>query len=180
MGQLSRTHCFGGLTIEKRHGEGIPCPLCFAPTVVKDSRGYKNDPAIRRRRMCKDCGYRFSTVEQVTVKSRIYVSKRDGSREPFDKEKLKASLRIALAKRNVTEERIDRIAQGIAECIDDTNNNKSTRSKGGYLLVTSVGIGDLVMQSLKQLDPISYVRYCSVFNRFHSLADYQVLLDTFH
>jgi len=158
----------------------MSCPLCHYPKCATlDSRGYHDADVVRRRRECISCGYRFTTYEQVIIRGDIVVSKRDGNREVFKLSKVENSLRMALAKRNVTPERIERIAQAVAETIDfGADGAAGKTARGHYRLVTSAHIGQLVMESLRELDPVAYVRYASIHRRFHCLADYQRLLDT--
>lgn len=157
---------------------GMSCPLCHSKCKTTDSRGYWHEDVVRRRRACLSCGYKFTTHEQVVIRGDIVVTKRSGSREPFDMDKLKKSLAMALTKRNITPERIQRMAQSIGEALDFGDDIKHKSQKGEYRLVTSAYIGHLAMESLKALDPVGYVRYASIHRRFYSADDFQKLLDT--
>jgi transcriptional repressor NrdR len=153
---------------------GMGCPLCHGKCKTLTSVGVLVEGVVRRRRLCKLCGHRFTTHEMVSKRGDIVVSKRDGNREIFKIEKLEKSLNLALSKRNITPERIERIANSIADTIDFGESKMS----GRYRLVTSAYIGQMVMESLKELDPVAYVRYASIHRRFYCLEDYQKILDT--
>lgn len=138
------------------------CPYCgFADSVVKDSRPAEEDTAVRRRRGCPQCGGRFTTFERVQLRDLI-VLKRDGRKAVFDREKLKRSVKIALQKRPVSEEQLDQMISGIVRRLENT---------GEAELPTSA-IGQMVMESLKPLDPVAFVRYASVYKDFKSPADF--------
>lgn len=159
---------------------GMSCPVCHFMTKIIDTRGYWNEDTVRRRRVCvnPECGYRFSTYESVKIRSDIIVSKRNGSSEPFDLPKLEKSLSLATNKyRMITKERIHRIGLSIAQMIDVTKGDHIP-TKGAYRLVDSKWLAQAVMESLKELDPISYIRYASIHYRFYSLDQYQTLLDS--
>ena len=138
------------------------CPYCgFADSVVKDSRPAEEDTAVRRRRGCPQCGGRFTTFERVQLRD-LVVLKRDGRKAVFDREKLKRSVKIALQKRPVSEEQLDQMISGIVRRLENT---------GEAELPTSA-IGQMVMESLKPLDPVAFVRYASVYKDFKSPADF--------
>lgn len=160
---------------------GMSCPLCHERCKTVDVRGYWYDDCVRRRRECLVCGHRFTTYEEMRIRGTIVVSKRDGDREPFDVQKLKKSLAMALVKRNITPERINRMALSIGEAVDfaEEKDYKRKTQLYEYRLVSSAYIGMLAMESLKALDPVGYVRYASIHRRFYSLDDYQKILDTF-
>jgi len=140
----------------------LRCPYCgFADSVVKDSRPAEEDTAVRRRRGCPQCGGRFTTFERVQLRDLI-VLKRDGRKAVFDREKLKRSVKIALQKRPVSEEQLDQMISGIVRRLENT---------GEAELPTSA-IGQMVMESLKPLDPVAFVRYASVYKDFKSPADF--------
>lgn len=159
----------------------MSCPLCHERCKTVDVRGYWYDDCVRRRRECLVCGHRFTTYEEMRIRGTIVVSKRDGDREPFDVQKLKKSLAMALVKRNITPERINRMALSIGEAVDfaEEKDYKRKTQLYEYRLVSSAYIGMLAMESLKALDPVGYVRYASIHRRFYSLDDYQKILDTF-
>src|SRR5215471_129559 len=142
------------------------CPYCGCEnTQVKDSRPTEENQAIRRRRNCEDCGGRFTTFERVQLRE-ITVIKRSGRRMPFDREKLSRSVEVALRKRPIQSERIDRMVSGIVRQLE---------SMGEQEMPSSV-IGELVMDALKGLDPVAYVRFASVYRDFREAADFQEVL----
>ncbi|OJX81023.1 transcriptional regulator NrdR [Magnetospirillum sp. 64-120] len=142
------------------------CPFCgHDDTQVKDSRPTEDNSAIRRRRSCPECGSRFTTFERVQIRD-LVVIKKDGSRSPFDREKLLKSLRIALRKRPVEEEQVERIANGIHRRLESMGENE----------VPSKYIGELVMDVLMDLDKVAYVRYASVYRNFREAKDFEDFL----
>ena len=142
------------------------CPYCGATdTQVKDSRPTEDDNAIRRRRNCVECGGRFTTFERVQLRE-LTVLKRSGRRVPFDREKLSRSVEIALRKRPIQPERIDRMVSGIVRQLE---------SMGEQEMPSSV-IGELIMEALKGLDPVAYVRFASVYRDFREAADFHEVL----
>ena len=142
------------------------CPYCGCEnTQVKDSRPTEENQSIRRRRNCEDCGGRFTTFERVQLRE-IIVIKRSGRRMPFDREKLSRSVEVALRKRPIQHDRIERMVSGIVRQLE---------SMGEQELPSSV-IGELVMEALKGLDPVAYVRFASVYRDFREAADFQEVL----
>jgi transcriptional repressor NrdR len=142
------------------------CPFCgHEDTQVKDSRPAEDGAAIRRRRFCASCGQRFTTVERVQLRELVVV-KSDGRRVPFEPEKLSRSIRIALRKRPVTEERIDRIVNGIVRQLEAS----------GETDITSSQIGEHVMDTLKEVDEVAYVRFASVYRDFREARDFEAFL----
>ncbi|MGE4280464.1 MAG: transcriptional regulator NrdR [Magnetospirillum sp.] len=142
------------------------CPFCgHDDTQVKDSRPTEDNSAIRRRRSCPECGSRFTTFERVQIRD-LVVIKKDGARSPFDREKLLKSLRIALRKRPVEEEQVERIANGIHRRLESMGENE----------VPSKYIGELVMDVLMDLDKVAYVRYASVYRNFREAKDFEDFL----
>jgi transcriptional repressor NrdR len=142
------------------------CPYCSCEnTQVKDSRPTEENQSIRRRRNCEDCGGRFTTFERVQLRE-ITVIKRSGRRVPFDREKLSRSVEIALRKRPIQPERIDRLVSGIVRQLE---------SMGEQEMPSSV-IGELIMEALKGLDPVAYVRFASVYRDFREAADFHEVL----
>ena len=142
------------------------CPYCGCEnTQVKDSRPTEENQAIRRRRNCEDCGGRFTTFARVQLRE-IVVIKRAGRRVPFDREKLSRSVEIALRKRPIQPERVDRMVSGIVRQLQSM----------GELEVSSSVIGELVMDALKGLDPVAYVRFASVYRDFREAADFHEVL----
>lgn len=138
------------------------CPYCgSADSVVKDSRPAEDDNAVRRRRGCTNCGGRFTTFERVQLRDLIVV-KRDNRRAPFDRDKLRRSVSIALQKRPVSEEKLDHMISGIVRRLENM----------GEAEIQTSTIGEMVMESLKELDPVAFVRYASVYKDFKSPADF--------
>jgi len=138
------------------------CPFCGQDdTAVKDSRPTEDGAAIRRRRSCTACGQRFTTIERVQLRE-LVVIKADGRRVPFEREKLARSIRIALRKRPVEEERIERIVNGIVRKLEAS----------GETDITSKQIGELVMETLKEVDEVAYVRFASVYRDFREAKDF--------
>ena len=141
------------------------CPFCGCPdTQVKDSRP-TDDAAIRRRRVCPDCGGRFTTFERVQLRE-LTVQKRSGRRVPFDRDKLGRSIEVALRKRPVDQERVERLISGLVCQLEGA----------GEAEVTSEEIGSLVMDALKGLDEVGYVRFASVYKDFREVQDFRDLL----
>ncbi|MBU6320771.1 MAG: transcriptional regulator NrdR [Alphaproteobacteria bacterium] len=138
------------------------CPFCgFADSVVKDSRPAEEDTAVRRRRGCPQCGGRFTTFERVQLRELIVI-KRDGRRTPFEREKLRRSLKIALQKRPVSEDQLDQMISGIVRRLENMGETE----------IPTSSIGEMVMDSLGGLDPVAYVRYASVYKDFRSPSDF--------
>ncbi len=142
------------------------CPFCgHEDTQVKDSRPADDGSAIRRRRLCGNCGQRFTTIERVQLRE-LVVLKSDGRRVPFDRDKLARSIRIALRKRPVEEERIERIVNGIVRQLEASGEND----------VPSKQVGELVMETLKEVDAVAYVRFASVYRDFREARDFEAFL----
>ncbi|WP_265515484.1 transcriptional regulator NrdR [Nitratireductor luteus] len=142
------------------------CPYCQSEdTQVKDSRPAEDGIAIRRRRACPDCGGRFTTFERVQLRDLVVV-KRSGRKVPFDRDKLARSFDIALRKRNVEPERIERAVSGIVRQLENSGESE----------VASDEVGLLVMEALKSLDDVAYVRYASVYRNFREAKDFQDVL----
>ncbi|MGD9805817.1 MAG: transcriptional regulator NrdR [Hyphomicrobiaceae bacterium] len=142
------------------------CPYCSGEnTQVKDSRPTEENTSIRRRRVCPDCGGRFTTFERVQLRE-ILIIKRSGRRMPFDRDKLARSIEVALRKRPVDSERVERMISGIVRQLE---------SMGETELPSSV-IGGLVMEALRGLDAVAYVRFASVYRDFREAADFQEVL----
>ena len=139
------------------------CPYCSSlDTQVKDSRPTEDSAAIRRRRVCLSCGFRFTTFERVQLRE-LTVTKNNGQREPFDRDKLVRSLTLALQKRPVDAERIDRVVNSIQRRLE---------SSGESEIPTKV-IGELVMDALANLDKVAYVRFASVYRNFREARDFE-------
>ena len=142
------------------------CPFCgHDDTQVKDSRPSAAGSAIRRRRFCTGCSQRFTTIERVQLRELIVV-KSDNRRVPFDRDKLSRSVRIALRKRPVQEERIERIVNGIVRQLEASGESD----------IPSQQIGELVMETLKEVDAVAYVRFASVYRNFREAKDFEAFL----
>jgi transcriptional repressor NrdR len=142
------------------------CPFCGNDdTQVKDSRPAEDGASIRRRRSCPACGNRFTTFERVQLRELIVV-KSDGRRMPFDRDKLARSVRIALRKRPFDEERIERIVNGIQRRLEVEADSE----------VTSRRIGDVVLDTLRDVDEVAYVRFASVYRNFREAKDFRAFL----
>jgi transcriptional repressor NrdR len=142
------------------------CPFCgHEDTQVKDSRPTEDNSAIRRRRQCPACGARFTTFERVQLRE-LTVVKKDGTREPFERDKLERSLSIALRKRPVEPDRIDRMINGLVRRLE---------SMGESEVPTDV-IGEMVMEGLESLDPVAYVRFASVYKNFREAKDFEAFV----
>ena len=146
------------------------CPFCGHPdTQVKDSRPAEDGNAIRRRRQCPSCAARFTTFERVQLRE-LTVLKKSGRRVPFDREKLSRSIQLAIQKRNIEADRIDQMISGIVRRLEST----------GETDVTSDRVGELVMEGLKNLDAVAYVRYASVYKDFHRVEDFREFITDEH
>jgi len=142
------------------------CPFCgHDDTQVNDSRPTEDNQAIRRRRFCDGCKQRFTTIERTQLRE-LTVVKSDGRRVPFDRDKLARSIRIALRKRPIQEERVERIVNGIVRQMEASGDSD----------VPSKQIGELVMDTLKEVDPVAYVRFASVYRDFREAKDFQAFL----
>ncbi len=139
------------------------CPFCgHMDTQVKDSRPTEDNVAIRRRRYCPACGSRFTTFERVQLRE-LTVVKKDGSKMAFDRDKLLRSLRIALRKRPVDDERVERIVNSIQRRLETLGENE---------IPTKI-VGEMVMDHLADLDQVAYVRFASVYRNFHEAKDFE-------
>lgn len=142
------------------------CPYCGSlDTQVKDSRPTDDHASIRRRRVCPDCGGRFTTFERVQLRE-LTVVKRSGRRTAFDRDKLQTSIEVALRKRPVAPERIERMVNGIVRQLESAGEGE----------VSSSTIGELVMEGLKSLDDVAYVRFASVYKNFREARDFEAIL----
>ena len=142
------------------------CPYCSNDdSQVKDSRPTDDGTAIRRRRVCTACGGRFTTFERVQLRE-LTVVKRSGRRVPFDRDKLLRSVQIALRKRPVEPDKLDRLVNSIVRQLESQGENE----------VDSGQIGELVMAGLKALDDVAYVRFASVYRDFREAKDFKSLL----
>ena len=139
------------------------CPFCaHDDSQVKDSRPTEDNTAIRRRRQCESCGARFTTFERVQLRE-ISVIKSNDTREPFDREKIEQSVALACRKRGVTQERLDQLVSGIQRQIETLGESE----------VASKSIGEMVMDGLRQLDSVAYIRFASVYRDFSEARDFE-------
>lgn len=143
------------------------CPYCGSlETQVKDSRPTDDASSIRRRRVCPDCAGRFTTFERVQLRE-LTVVKKSGRRVPFDRDKLMRSLEVALRKRAVEPTRVERMVNGIVRQLESQSDGD----------ITTDHIGELVMEGLKALDGVAYVRFASVYRNFREARDFNQLID---
>ena len=142
------------------------CPNCASlDTQVKDSRPTEDSSVIRRRRVCLACNFRFTTFERVQLRE-LVVIKRNGRRVPFDRDKLLRSVQIALRKRPVEPERIDELVSKIVRELESQGESE----------ITSETIGEMVMEHLRALDDVAYVRFASVYRNFREAKDFEAVL----
>jgi transcriptional repressor NrdR len=143
------------------------CPFCgHNDTQVKDSRPTEDNAAIRRRRFCPSCGARFTTFERVQLRE-LTILKKSGKRAPFDRDKLERSIQISLRTRPVDQDRFERMVTGIQRRLE---------SMGEAEIPSSV-IGEMVMDSLANLDPVAYVRFASVYRNFREAKDFEEFVE---
>ena len=137
------------------------CPFCaHEASQVKDSRPSEDGAAIRRRRQCEACGARFTTFERVQLRD-LTVIKKDGEREPFDRDKLARSIAIACRKRDIASDKIDRLVSSIQRQLETRGDE-----------VQAAEIGEAVMDGLKALDHVAYIRFASVYKDFSEPGDF--------
>ena len=137
------------------------CPFCaHEDSQVKDSRPSEDGAAIRRRRQCEACGQRFTTFERVQLRD-LTVVKKDGEREPFDRDKLARAIGHATRKRDIDADKIDRLISGVQRRLETQGDE-----------VTSTGIGEAVMAGLKSLDHVAYIRFASIYKDFSDPGDF--------
>ncbi len=142
------------------------CPSCGSlDTQVKDSRPTEDSAAIRRRRVCLACSFRFTTFERVQLRE-LTVMKRNGRRVPFDRDKLARSIEVSLRKRNVDPDRVEQMISRIVRELESIGENE----------VTSETIGETVMAHLRELDDVAYVRFASVYRNFREAKDFEAFL----
>ncbi len=139
------------------------CPFCaHEDSQVKDSRPTEDGSSIRRRRQCEDCGARFTTFERIQLRE-LTVVKAGNRREPFDRGKLERSVAIALRKRPVPPERIDKLLSSIQRQLETSGETE----------VPSSAIGEMVMNGLRAVDPVAYIRFASVYKDFREAKDFE-------
>jgi len=134
---------------------------------VKDTRTSEDGTSIRRRRQCPDCLSRFSTAERVYLRE-LWVHKKEGRTEIFDREKLRNSVKLALHKRPVGDEQIEKVINGIVRQLETLGESE----------IASDAIGSLVMETLSDLDSVAYVRFASVYKNFREAQDFERFIDT--
>ncbi|MBU6507290.1 MAG: transcriptional regulator NrdR [Alphaproteobacteria bacterium] len=143
------------------------CPFCGCEdTQVKDSRPTDDRASIRRRRLCPNCAARFTTFERVQLRE-LTVIKKNNQREPFERDKLARSIQIALRKRPVEGERVERAINSIVRQLESSGETE----------IKSDMIGELVMEMLATLDPVAYVRFASVYRNFREAKDFGEFID---
>jgi len=142
------------------------CPNCNSlDTQVKDSRPTEDSSVIRRRRVCIACNFRFTTFERVQLRE-LTVIKRNGRRVPFDRDKLMRSVQIALRKRPVEPERVEKMVSAIVRELESAGESE----------ISSEVIGETVMEHLRTLDDVAYVRFASVYRNFREAKDFEAVL----
>ena len=144
------------------------CPFCaHDDSQVKDSRPTEDNTAIRRRRQCESCGARFTTFERVQLRE-IVVLKSGDQREPFERAKLEQSVALATRKRGIAQERLDQLVSGIQRQIETLGESE----------VPAKAIGEMVMEGLRQLDSVAYIRFASVYRDFGEARDFEAFAST--
>ena len=143
------------------------CPFCsYEDSQVKDSRHTEDNTAIRRRRICDQCGSRFTTFERIQLRDLIVI-KSNGQKETFDRDKMFRSLSLSLRKRNVEQDKTEKIVSAIARRLE---NSGETEIKSNI-------IGEYIMEALSNLDQVAYVRFASVYKNFREVKDFEDFLD---
>ena len=144
------------------------CPYCHSlKDKVVDSRSTKEDSEIRRRRECEDCGKRFTTYERIEEMMPIVI-KKNGEREPFDKTKIQKGLMISCQKRNISADKIEQIIDLVEKAVQAADKKE----------IESSFIGNLIMQELKKVDMVAYIRFASVYKEFRDVSDFINEIDT--
>ncbi len=142
------------------------CPFCSnEDSQVKDSRHTEDNTAIRRRRICDQCGSRFTTFERIQLRD-LVVIKSNGQREVFDRDKMFRSLSMALRKRNIDQEKIEKIVNAIVRKLENSGDTE----------IKSALMGEYVMEALSHLDQVAYVRFASVYKNFKEVKDFEDFL----
>ncbi len=144
------------------------CPFCaHDDSQVKDSRPTEDNTAIRRRRQCDSCGARFTTFERVQLRE-VTVVKSDGTRENFDRTKIDQSVALACRKRGIAQERMDQLVSGVQRQIETMGESE----------VPAKAIGEMVMEGLRALDTVAYIRFASVYRDFTEARDFEEFAST--
>ena len=142
------------------------CPFCSnQDSQVKDSRPTEDNTAIRRRRICDQCGSRFTTFERIQLRDLVVV-KTNNQKEIFDRDKMFRSLSMALRKRNIDQEKIEKIINAIVRKLENTGDTE----------IKSSLIGEFIMEALSNLDQVAYVRFASVYKNFREVKDFEDFL----
>mgnify|MGYP001341567319 CR=1 FL=1 len=142
------------------------CPFCSnEDSQVKDSRPTEDNTAIRRRRICEQCGSRFTTFERIQLRDLI-VTKSSGKKETFDRDKMYRSLSLALRKRNIDNEIIEKIVNAIVRKLENSGESE----------IKADLIGKYIMEALANLDQVAYVRFASVYKNFREVKDFEDFL----
>ena len=143
------------------------CPFCsHEDSQVKDSRHTEDNTAIRRRRICDQCGSRFTTFERIQLRDLIVI-KNNGKKETFDRDKMFRSLSLALRKRKIEQNKIEKIVSAIARRLENS----------GEIEIKTNLIGEYIMEALSNLDQVAYVRFASVYKNFREVKDFEDFLD---
>ena len=143
------------------------CPYCsYEDSQVKDSRHTEDNTAIRRRRICDQCGSRFTTFERIQLRDLIVI-KSNGQKETFDRDKMFRSLSLSLRKRNVEQDKTEKIVSAIARRLENSGDTE----------IKSSLIGEYIMEALSNLDQVAYVRFASVYKNFREVKDFEDFLD---
>jgi transcriptional repressor NrdR len=143
------------------------CPFCsHEDSQVKDSRHTEDNTAIRRRRICDQCGSRFTTFERIQLRDLIVINN-NGQKETFDRDKMLRSLSLALRKRKVEQDKTEKIVSAIARRLENSGETE---------IKTSL-IGEYIMEALSNLDQVAYVRFASVYKNFREVKDFEDFLD---
>ena len=143
------------------------CPFCSnEDSQVKDSRPTEDNTAIRRRRICDQCGSRFTTFERIQLRD-LVVIKTNNQKEIFDRDKMFRSLSLALRKRNIEQEKIEKIVNAIVRKLENSGDSE----------IKTTLIGEYIMEALSHLDQVAYVRFASVYKNFREVKDFEDVLD---
>ncbi|MCL2538545.1 MAG: transcriptional regulator NrdR [Alphaproteobacteria bacterium] len=143
------------------------CPYCASiDSQVKDSRPNEEDATIRRRRVCSECGAKFTTIERVQIRD-LSVRKNNGSLESFDREKMKRSIKVACRKRDISEDQIEKLVTSIHRRLETETPDD---------IVPSDTIGQTIADSLISLDPIAFIRFVSVYRKFTKITDFKKII----
>lgn len=145
----------------------MKCPFCyFENTFVKDSRNSSDGQTVRRRRECESCGIRFSTYETAKLKD-IFVIKRSGMKKPFDRNKIYNSISAATRKRNVDDQRLEKMVNNICANVESSSDSD----------IQTRQIGDLILEELAKIDEVAYIRFASVYKDFMTAKDFSKFIN---